>query len=407
VGVLLTAGDRLLLGLAFAWLLFNAVFFNVNISSAHGFYRDRISRAYLVRRRPGSDDVVPADGQKLSDLNGPGTSAPYHLINVALDLNGTTDVNVRGRNCDFFTFSKHYLGGTRTGYCRTVEMEHAHPHLNLGTAVAISGAAASPNAGVATVKQLVPLMTLLNVRLGYWLPNPGFVAGTQRWRAVGRWLALRLGPGPSYLWREALGRVDSKGPFVNLSDGGHIENLAIYQLLRRRCRLIIAVDGEQDGALRFDGLLRLVLYARIDLGININVDLDCLRAGGMPVSAAHCTTARIDYGDSEPGWLLYLKASMTGDEDETIRDYRVSHAEFPHQTTANQFFDERQFEMYRALGFHIGNHAVEQISGSGTASGAPGHEGFAAIHHFLAHGLLWMPPAAYAARPVAAGPAYI
>jgi predicted acylesterase/phospholipase RssA len=356
-------------GVAVAWFLLNVFIVNVNLTSAHGFYRDRLSRAYFL------------EGQKLSGLNSEDTTGPYHLINVALDLNGTTDVNVRGRNCDFFFFSKLFTGGQRTGYCRTEDMEKADPHVDLGTAVAVSGAAASPNAGVTTVKQLTALMSLLNVRLDYWLPNPAFVtagSGGLLYR-----IRHRLGPGPSYLWREALGQVDSRGQFINISDGGHIENLAVYELLRRRCRLIIAVDGEQDADMHFDGLMKLVLYARIDLGVTIDVDLTQLRLNAARVSEAHCVAARIDYGGGEEGMLLYLKSSMTGDEDENMRDYRRTHPQFPHEPTSDQFFDERQFEMYRALGFHIGECAVAQL----TSSLAPA--GFAKIRDILAVELAW------------------
>jgi predicted acylesterase/phospholipase RssA len=359
-------------GVAVAWFAFNLLVVNVNLTSAHGFYRDRLSRAYCL------------EGQKLSGLNQEGSTAPYHLLNVALDLNGTTDVNVRGRNSDFFFFSKHFTGGQRTGYCRTHELERADPHVNLGTAVAISGAAASPNAGVTTVKQLTALMSLLNVRLDYWLPNPAFV--TDGMRGFFARLRHRLGPGPSYLWREALGQVDSRGQFVNISDGGHIENLAIYELLRRRCRLIIAVDGEQDGDMYFDGLLKLVLYARIDLGITIDADLSRLRLNPSRLSETHCIAARIDYGGGEDGMLLYLKASMTGDEDEAMRDYRRTHPQFPHEPTSDQFFDERQFEMYRALGVHVGEYAVAQLTGSLTT------EEFARIRDFLTLELAWGRP---------------
>ncbi len=346
---------------AFAWLIANAVFGNVNMSGLHGFWRDRLSRAYLIRRPQNSADeaMVPTDGLKLSELAPQGTQAPLHLVNVSLNLNGTTELNVRGRNCDFFYFSKLFCGGRRTGYARTPELEALHPHLNLGTAMAISGAAAAPNMGVSTDSRLTFAMTMLDVRLGYWLPSPAFVRGASWVRR----LQLRIGTGPSYLVREALGRVNSSGPFVNLSDGGHIENLAIIQLLRRRCKLIIVADGEQDQSMRFDGLLRLMLYAQVDLGIQINIDLEDLRRTHAGTSASHYAVGSIVYGtnpDGTPdvGWLLYLKASVTGDEGEVMRDYRLGSPTFPQESTANQFFNERQWEMYRALGAHIATGAL-------------------------------------------------
>jgi hypothetical protein len=52
------------------------------------------------------------------------------------------------------------------------------------------------------------------------------------------------------------------------------------------------------------------------------------------------------------GFLLYIKLSVTGNESEVIKRYRINHREFPHQTTLDQFFDQEQFEAYRQLGVH-------------------------------------------------------
>jgi hypothetical protein len=177
-------------------LLLNWLFTNINLTSAHGFYRDRLSKAYLFTA---DDDGIHAnDGIKLSELNRAHSVAPYHLINAALNLQGSKDENLRGRNADFFLFSKHYSGSHRTGYIATPSLEDLDSHLNLGSACAISGAAAAPNMGSSTVKALVPLLTLLNIRLGYWLPNPRSIPGAS-------WMTRRLfrrGAGPGYLWRE-------------------------------------------------------------------------------------------------------------------------------------------------------------------------------------------------------------
>ena len=84
---------------AVAWLLLNAVFGNANMSGLHGFWRDRLSRAYLIRRPANFADeaMVPTDALKLSELAPSGTQAPLHLVNVSLNLNGTTELNVRCR----------------------------------------------------------------------------------------------------------------------------------------------------------------------------------------------------------------------------------------------------------------------------------------------------------------------
>lgn len=348
------------------WVFFGALLIllvywlivDVNVTAAHGFYRDRLSKAYLFRIA-GDGGIEHNDNQKLSDLNIKGSAAPYHLINVALNLQGAKIPGLRGRRSDFFVLSKCFTGSIRTGFLETKKMEQYDGGLDLGTAMAVSGAAASPNRGVTTVKPLVFIMTLLNIRLGYWLPNPSMV-GDPSWLTR---LGLRRGPGPKYVLKEAVGHLDAKGKYVNVSDGGHLENLGIYELLRRRCKLIIAVDGEADPDMGFRSLIKLQLYARLDMGIEIELNLEPVRKDDKGYSRQRWVLGKIHYGEGEVGHLLYIKASVTGDEYEYVRAYRAAHPSFPHESTAEQFFTEDQFEAYRALGYQIGDEvfANEQV----------------------------------------------
>ena len=142
--------------------------------------------------------------------------------------------------------------------------------------------------------------------------------------------------------------------WLNLSDGGHIENLGIYELLRRRCKLIISVDGEADPAYTFQGLMTLVRHAQIDFGARIEVNLSDIRPDPKTgYSQAHTALCIIRYPDKSLGFMIYMKLSVTGNELEMIRRYRINHPDFPHQTTLDQFFDEEQFEVYRQLGAHV------------------------------------------------------
>ena len=341
--------DRVLLT-AFAILFMYWLSVNINQTAAHNFYRDKLSRAYLFRVTK-SGAVEHHDKQRLSDLNSEGSTSPYQLINAALNLQGSRDPSLRGRTCDFFIFSKRFIGSMRTGFLPTKVMERLDDHLDLATAMAISGAAAAPNAGVATKRPLIFILTLLNVRLGYWLPNPR-VAKDASWLTR---LGLRRGPGPKYVLKESVGHLNASGNYINVSDGGHIENLAVFELLRRRCKFIIAVDGERDPEMHFAGLVNLLLYARIDLGIEIDIDLDAVRKNEQGLSKSHWAIGTIHYKDGETGCLLYIKSSLTGDEYEYIRKYRTENPHFPHEPTGNQFFTESQFEAYRSLGYHIGN----------------------------------------------------
>lgn len=343
-------GLLMLLLVAFSGVL-HVFLLNINHTSPHGFYRDQLSRVFLVKEsRAREDEPEPNDALKLSMLgSGEGSCAPYHLLNATINLGSDPDPSLRGRKGGFFLFSKRYVGSEQTGWCPTQELEKCEPHLDLGTAMAISAAAASPSMGSFTSRTFSFLMMLLNIRLGYWLPNPRAVLARASWRGLRPPFS---GPGPGYLWKEALGTFDTRGRYVNVSDGGHIENLGVYELLRRRCKLIIAVDGEADPHMHFGSLATLLRFARIDLGISIDIDPRKLR-GEKGTSTAHWTVGTIDYGGGELGTLLYLKSSLTGDEPAYIQAYRAEHPAFPHESTADQFFSETQLEVYRALGEHI------------------------------------------------------
>ena len=344
--------------------LLNALWVDVNITSAHGFFRDRLSRVFLIRAR-WFGKTQPNDNLKLSELASRNAAAPYHILNTTLNLAGSHVEDLPGRRADFFMLSRRYVGSYSTGYAQTTAVEDIDANLDLGTAMAISAAAASPNAGTTTVRPLVFLLTLLNVRLGYWLPNPWYVQATQ----IVRRLMVRSRPGPWFLLREALQLMNAKSAFVNISDGGHLENLAIYELLRRRCRLVIAVDAECDLAMNCPSLATVIRYAQIDLGIEIDIPLAPLQLKSDGLVADHWTVGTIDYGGGESGILLYIKSSLTGDEPPYVSDYRRRYPTFPHESTSDQFFNEAQFESYRALGFHSMNKALAAATFVDAASG--------------------------------------
>jgi hypothetical protein len=162
--------------------------------------------------------------------------------------------------------------------------------------------------------------------------------------------------------------LDENNKFIYLSDGGHIENLGIYQLLKRGCRLIIAIDAEADPEISCASLLKLERYARIDLGVRIILPWEEIRECYRETSAAisprtpkeaerrrgpHCAIGRIVYEDGSYGILLYFKSSLSGDEKDYVLDYKKRNSDFPHENTSDQFFTEEQFEVYRSLGYHV------------------------------------------------------
>ena len=170
---------------------------------------------------------------------------------------------------------------------------------------------------------------------------------------------------PIYMVKEMFALTDARDRLVNLSDGGHTgDNVGIYPLLQRQCQVIIACDAEADGALAFGSFTKALRYAYVDLGVNLDIDLDMIRPDPETGrSRSHCTVGRIRYKEEREGkrkkrdnWLIYIKSSMTGDEPAPVENYKQGHEAFPHETTADQFFDDDQFESYRALGVHMAKH---------------------------------------------------
>ncbi|HYJ03842.1 MAG TPA: patatin-like phospholipase family protein [Chthoniobacterales bacterium] len=329
------------------------VFLDINFTSPHRHYRNKLAEAYLIRPAQKPSRQKPFDKAvsiRLSHLGKSPSRAPYHLINCALNVPGSSDPRMQGRLADFFLFSPRYCGSPLTGYEETESWEKADAHLGLGTAMAISAAAAAPQMGLGTMKRLSFWLALLNVRLGYWVRKPGKHA-----------LFFGGAPGLWFLLKEMLGTMNEKSAWLNVSDGGHIENLGVYELLRRRCKYIVAIDGEQDPKMTFHALTTLQRLAFIDFGVRIDVDLDDLRLNDRGLSRSHFRFCRIRYpkdgrGSEEVcGYLLYLKLSLTGNEGEFIRRYRFDEPIFPHHSTADQFFSETQFEAYRSLGEHVGD----------------------------------------------------
>lgn len=305
---------------------------NINLTGPHRLYRDGLARTFVQKT-----DKEGATDLKLSAINPNGT-APYHIINAALNIPASTDAALKDRLCDFFSFTKNWIGSPVVGYWRAKEWKTNGAEVDLATVMSISGAAFSSHMGLGSMPTLTALLTLLNVRLGFWIKKP----------PGGSW------PGFVCLLREMTGvAMSEKRKWLNLSDGGHIENLGIYELLRRRCKFIICVDGEADPEFTFQGLMTVVRHAQIDFGIRIDAHLDDVRRDPVTgISKCHFHLCRIHYPEGI-GLLLYLKLSVTGNESELVKRYRINHLEFPHQTTLDQFFDQEQFEAYRQLGVHV------------------------------------------------------
>ena len=188
-------------------------------------------------------------------------------------------------------------------------------------------------------------MTLLNARLGSWLGNPGD-AGARTWKQAGPRSAV------GSLVKEALGLTTNRSEYVYLSDGGHFENLALYEMVLRRCRFIVVLDSSCDPDFAYEDLGNALRKIRIDLKIPINFADDW--SAPLRTQKKRCAVASIQYsavdGPCEDGHLIYIKPMRFGCEPPDVEAYWKAHPEFPHQSTGKQWFDESQTESYRMLG---------------------------------------------------------
>ncbi|HKO60470.1 MAG TPA: patatin-like phospholipase family protein [Pyrinomonadaceae bacterium] len=288
---------------------------------------------------------------------------PLHIINMTLNLVGGDRLAWQQRKAESFTVSPLHCGSfqipdsdERTGpvygsYRRTVKYGgETYGGISLGTAMAISGAAASPNMGYYSSPVVGFLMTLFNVRMGWWLGNPG-PAGKDYYKFSSPKSAVYP------IIAEALGWTDDQNNYVYLSDGGHFENLGLYEMVLRRCRLIVVSDAAGDPDFHYNDLGNAVQKVRTDLGIPIEFGPMKIFPRRDKKPGAYCAIGTIQYScidKGEPdGKIIYIKPAFYGDEPRDIYRYAMTHETFPQQSTGDQWFDESQFESYRKLGSHI------------------------------------------------------
>jgi hypothetical protein len=347
-------------------------FINVNRFSLHALYRNRLVRAFLGSAR--TDDrkadpftgFDPADNPPLASVKpkGPDRSL-FHVINAALNVVSSKKKPAwQERKAESFTMTRLHCGNPNVQYRPTrVYGGASKGGLSLGTAMAISGAAVSPNQGYNSSPLIGFLLMLFNVRLGWWLGCPRNEEAYYR-------------EGPEYsltpALRELAGDTTDDSKWIYLSDGGHFENLGLYEMVRRRCRRIVVSDAGYDPNFSFEDLGNAVRKIYIDFGVSISFEkLEIKARHNPPVPGLRFAIGTIDYpGSSRQGWLLYLKPTYMGTTERAdIRSYASASPSFPHESTTDQWFSESQLEAYRALGANIAEYICS--GGKSVDPGAP------------------------------------
>ncbi len=368
----------LVIGLLGAWFVAYVASRAVNINrfSLHALYRNRLVRAYLgaSRQKRTPDQFTGFDSEDnprmhrlwppKKDPGGGNKLRLFHVVNIALNVVQAKRLAWQQRKAESFTVSALHSGAAYKGfrpsrlYGDGYKPESRETGISLGTALAISGAAASPNMGYHSSSSMALLLALFNVRLGWWLGNPG-KEGDKTYVDEGPATAIKP------LVEETFGLTTDDRPYVYLSDGGHFENLGVYEMVRRRCQFIIAVDAGCDEKFGFEDLGNAVRKVYIDLGIRITFDrLYGLRnrPTDMPdpnKPIPYYALGLVDYAGAdgskpeENGVILYVKPAYHGTEGAGIRSYAALNPTFPHKSTGDQFFTESQFESYRSLGLDV------------------------------------------------------
>ena len=374
-------------GGAAAYLLLTGRNFEfLNLSSLHTFYRARLVRSYLGAANPGrfhkqaplgAADVVsagpgpqlkqvyspdPGDDVAMTDYAPHRWGGPVHLINVCLNQThdprgGLFNQDRRGQALTVAPGGRVRVG--RNSWQRFDE----DAALTLGAWTAISGAAVAPGLGAGTRGGVSALLAFAGVRLGYW------------------WTAERRGGQAPAWWRTAKSQGLLREVFASfkaddcddwfLSDGGHFENTGVHALLAEEAEFMVVADCGADPEYRFDDLENLVRKARIDFGAELQflrprtdaalpAPPAALRAFGAlgdlsaTDSSACLALARVGYASGRQGLLVVVKPNLCDGLPVDLLNFAAANPAFPQQTTADQFFDEAQWESYFQLGQSLG-----------------------------------------------------
>lgn len=352
---------------------------DANRTSLHSFYRERLSRAFLVTRQDNGAAVSLDYSLRLrySEWAKPTNGGPQLVIAGVANV-ADADFVPSQRDCVPFIFDAEQIGivGDRSlpagGRRQTADYEREADVLKrevtVPAAMAISGAAVSPLTGRVNsrTRPVRLLLALLNARLGVWLPNPywnnhaepafpevhGFTARIRRY--VGSVIDK---PGPYRLLREAIGSPSMYDRRIYVTDGGHYDNLGLVEALRREPAQVIVIDASNDAEDRFNALGEAIATARMDHGIRIELDPEPMSRGEKSRADRAWTygvaTHPLKEGEEKPykTEIFFLKAVLAGRLGWDLEQYAASHSDFPRRSTGDQFYDEWDFEAYRDLGY--------------------------------------------------------
>ncbi|MCP4961289.1 MAG: hypothetical protein GY925_18750 [Actinomycetia bacterium] len=369
--------------------------------SLHPFYKQRLSKAYLVDRADPLDTTAPvherpydqpltfqpltkdaASPGLLKRTSDEGETGPQLVVCCAVNLSDEGAVPP-ARRAASWTFSADYTGGPVVGWHTTSDYWEAMDglkarqlDLTVPSAMSISGAAFSPAMGKFNLGPLGTALAVANLRLGVWLPHPAVVdkRPSRSWWRINR-------PGWGWFLREYRNKYKFDSDYLYVSDGGHWENLGLVELLRRGCTEIVCINAGGDSQEKFTTIGEAIALAREDLGVEVTIDPSPLRPpqdpgdsdrelrrpqGQKAMSEASFAVGTIQYPARNgrrdyTGRLFLIEPALTDDIPFDVHSYAESVTIFPDDSTGDQVFNHRQFESFRALGHHQAERLLDHL----------------------------------------------
>ena len=366
----------------------------LNLTTIQRMYASRISRAYLGATNPARAAAGGNIWQSISDSHPKDDftrrdyyadhiwkyGAPVHLINVTINqtVSPTDPLVQRDRKGCPLVVTPVAVGvdGRWYKWARLTSIQNNLEDLSVGSWIGISGAAFTTGLGRATTLGKSLLLTIANVRLGHWWrawPEEPIKVKRGLLSAPGRALTWLLTT-QKYLASEMFARYSgSQQNYWYLSDGGHFENTAAYELLRRRVGLIVVSDNGADPDYENQDLANLIRLARIDFAYEF---LQLRRSDFEPLDGDRFVNGIVDPGESKRGdgkdgrcfsvfyafrsrepsefergsAIIVIKPRLIEGAPADVLEYAKESETFPQETTADQFFKEGQWESYRRLG---------------------------------------------------------
>jgi hypothetical protein len=346
-------------GVALALMLASmlvSIHVNINRFSAHIAYRNRLVRTFLgashiARMFNPFTGFSAGDNIHLHEMTGvprpdraPARNGvdhaeammqrPLQILCGTANLSEGERLAWQERRAVSFTFSALHCGSSDLAYRRSVHF--CGPcGITLGTAMAISGAAANSGMGFYSSPLKSFLLTLLNARLGWWVGNP---THDSTWKLEG----------PTFAWCPLICELFSltrrTSSYLNLSDGGHFDNTGVYEMIRRRCRRIVLIDAETSRK----GIANAAKKARIDFGVEVTLKYKASK--GFPFEKFKIRYPSKNNEKCFDGEMVRIYPAMYEGCAFDTSEFKRVNPKFPDEPLIDQWFGESQFESYRKLG---------------------------------------------------------